>query len=184
MPVLTLTQAKQQLNIDESDTSDDVEISEYLASIVRPIEGMVGPVDDQQVTEWVDGGRASLALRMTPVVDLGSITHLDGTTLDTNQLAVDGATGEVLYRDGRTWFPPGRLEVAYTAGRGGACPTNVGVAARIILQHLWRTQRGRAPARVYGDQPDNLVTVPGFGFLIPNQAYELIRPDDRGPTIG
>ena len=62
------------------------------------------------------------------------------------------------------------------AGWGVQVPAAFNVFARIVLQNLWRTQRGPAAMPIGGD----MVTVPGFGFVVPNQAAELLSGSMNG----
>jgi hypothetical protein len=59
-------------------------------------------------------------------------------------------------------------------------------AARIILQHLWRTQRAGRRGGVAGGGDDYAVTepIPGIGYAVPNRALELLAPDRLAPEVG
>jgi hypothetical protein len=58
------------------------------------------------------------------------------------------------------------------AGWGTSVPAAFGTFARIVLQHLWSSQRGPAALPMGADA---MVSVPGFGFAIPNMAAELLN---------
>lgn len=180
MPVATLVDVKRQLNIPIDDHHDDEELQQYLDGVVPLVERIVGPVDDREVTERHDGGGRVIALGVTPVVALVSVTTLAGVSVDVDGVDVDGPTGAAMLTAGGRW--PTDLRVVYTAGRGGQAPPNVRLATLIIVQHLWSTQRGRSQ-RIYGEPSEETVAAPGFGFAIPRRAAELLRPDERGPTL-
>ena len=63
------------------------------------------------------------------------------------------------------------VTVTYVAGWGVSVPAAFNSFGRIVLQHLWDTQRGPAAMPMGGG---DMVTVPGFGFAIPNAAAELL----------
>ena len=63
------------------------------------------------------------------------------------------------------------------AGWGVSVPAAFNSFARIVLQHLWSSQRGSASLPMGGSE---LVTVPGFGFAIPNMAAELLDGSQDG----
>lgn len=178
MALLTLDEAKQQLNI--SGSSQDVELQAYIDGMTAPIEQLVGPVEDRTVTETVNGG-AVLCLLKTPVVALESLTPLllGGSAVDTADVVVDGASGVVRRRDGGR-FTGGPWLAVYTAGRGEVPPT-VNLAARMLLQHLWRTQNGARGPVLGGD--DMAAQVPGFGYAIPNRVLELLAPYRLPPGV-
>jgi hypothetical protein len=54
---------------------------------------------------------------------------------------------------------------------------NVRLASKIIIQHLWETQRGTMGVQLGGDS-DNYVA--GRGFAIPRRAIELLGPQLPG----
>jgi hypothetical protein len=60
------------------------------------------------------------------------------------------------------------------AGWGTEVPAPFGEAGRIILEHLWQTQRGPSARPTLGGE--ETVALPGFGFAIPNRAAELLSP--------
>lgn len=183
MPILTLTQGKAQLGI----TTDvhNTELTEYIAGVEQVVVKHIGPVDDVTITEDVAGGRRSLILSRSPLVSVTSVTLDDGTEVTGPYIVDSDPRVPIVRRQGSGLFPLGRLRVVYVAGRGGACPPAASIAARIILQHLWATQRGpetrRPPITSAGD--DDLVQVAGLGFAVPRRAVEMLQPDSRGPVV-
>ncbi|MFJ6566429.1 head-tail connector protein [Streptomyces sp. NPDC091292] len=185
MALLTLTEAKAQLDIDS--TAHDGELQVYIDALTAVIEGITGPVETRQVTETVTGSGPALCLSHLPVVSLISLTPVltGGTAVNVAGLYVDGPSGVVQRRDGGR-FHGGPWEAVYTAGRGATIPPTINLAARILLQHLWRTQYGasRAGAGVGGGD-DYSVTepVPGFGYAVPNRVLELLQPYKSPPAV-
>ncbi len=152
------------------------------------MESLAGVCCRRTITETHDlpaHGVPTVALRRTPVLSLTSLTavHSGGTSYLPADLDVDGSTGVVRRLDGGRLH--GVLRVVYVAGRT-VVPANLSSAARIILQHLWRTQYGasRGLSQVGGGD-DYLVTepVPGFGYAIPNRALQLLEPDRLPPGV-
>lgn len=184
MAILTLEEAKAQLDIES--TGHDTELRVYVDAMTAVIEGIVGPVETRSVTETVDGRGLSLSLLKVPVVSLASLTPVldGGTALTLAELHLDGAVGIIRRRDGAC-FRGGPWTAVYSAGRGDVPPT-VNLAARILLQHLWRTQYGasRALSGVGGGE-DFSVSEPviGFGYAVPNRVLQLLEPYKTGPGI-
>ncbi|WP_172384799.1 head-tail connector protein [Streptomyces sp. MNP-20] len=186
MALLTLAEAKAQLNI--TDTANDTELQAYVDGVTAAIEAHVGPVENRTVTEKHDLSRCGvrqLVLRQTPAVSLTSVSPVlsGGTTYTVASLDLDGPTGVVCRLDGGRLYGP--LRVVYVAGRGTVAPT-INLAARIMVQHLWRTQYGasRGLAAVGGGD-DYSVTEPvgGWGYAIPNRVLELLEPYKLGPAV-
>lgn len=179
MALLTLEEAKQQLNI--SGSGQDVELQAYVDSITAVVERFVGPVEDREVSEVVEGGQV-VCLRRTPVTALTAFTPLldGGAPVDVAGLVVDGSTGLVRRADGGR-LTGGPWRVTYTAGRGEVPPT-INLAARMLLQHLWRTQNGTRAA-VFGGDGDGGDPVPGFGFAVPNRVLQLLEPYRLPPEV-
>ena len=67
--------------------------------------------------------------------------------------------------------------VVYVAGWGVSVPAAFGSFARIVLAHLWTTQRGPAALPMGGG---DMVQVPGFSYAIPNRAAELLNGSQGG----
>ncbi|MEV0779178.1 head-tail connector protein [Streptomyces sp. NPDC050428] len=181
MALLTLDEAKAQLDIDG--TAEDVELQAYIDALTAPIERHVGPIENRPVTEQIDSRGSRLALSQVPAVSLTSITPVlnGGLAIDVTGLALDGDTGVLWRRDGQCFYG-GPWTVVYTAGRGAVPPT-INLAARILLQHLWRTQYGAA--RGGGGADDYAVTepIPGFGYAIPNRVLELLEGFKAPPGV-
>jgi len=170
MPLVSLSQVKDQLNIPAADTSQDSELLTYIDAATFPVEEACGRVIDQRTVmdELVVRG-SSLLLRSVPVASLTSVVAVDGSqSWDVDQLHVNGESGEVMALSGPVFC--GRILATYLAGESEV-PPNAQLAALIIIQHLWETQRGTMGVQLGGD---NESYVAGRGFAVPRRALELL----------
>ncbi|WP_132123140.1 phage gp6-like head-tail connector protein [Actinocrispum wychmicini] len=182
--VLSLEGGKRQLNI--TTTDHDEEIRDYLTAVTDVIEALCGPVVTRTIVE-VHEFRCALVLvlRQPPILSVRSVTPIRtaGTAPAVSDLDVDSDTGTLRRKDCR-WLLGGPWRVTYTAGRP-VVPAGIRLAARIILDHLWRTQNGAdgLPALAHDDYA---VTQPiaGLGFAVPNRALELVDRNRRTPEVG
>lgn len=185
MALLTLAEAKAQLDIDS--TSHDEELQSYIEGLTDPIEAIVGPVVQQAVTETHETpacGARVLVLRQAPVVSLTTVeaVYTGGTSYAVDSLTVDETTGTVRRLDGGRMY--GTLRITYTAGRT-QIPETIKMAAKILLQHMWRTQYGAARGNVGGsDDFDVNEPVVGWGYAIPNRVLQLLERYKTGPAVG
>jgi hypothetical protein len=180
--ILSLADAKRHLN--KTSTSDDDEIRSWVESITAGIEGLCGTVVVRSFTERHDFRRAgTIVLRRTPALTLTSAVPVltGGTTYEVADLDLDGETGIVQRLDGGVLYGP--LRFTYTAGRR-IVPAAMTSAARIILQHLWRTQQGPGRPQRGTDDYDVSEPVQGFGYAIPNRALQLLEPYRLPPGVG
>ncbi|MGW1492566.1 hypothetical protein [Streptomyces sp. NPDC002402] len=180
--ILSLADGKEHLN--KTTTTDDDEIRSWIESITAGIEGLCGPVVVRTVVERHDGRRVPMVcLRQAPILSVTSVVAIlsGGTTYTVADLDVDTETGVVQRKDGGALTGP--LRATYVVGRR-IVPAAITSAARIILQHLWRTQLG--PGRPQLGVGDFDVTEPiaGFGYAIPNRALQLLEPYRLPPGVG
>ncbi|WP_435252034.1 head-tail connector protein [Streptomyces tendae] len=184
MALLTLEDAKAQLNT-KSDV-DDTELQAYIDSVTAVIEEFVGPVEPREVTEQHDAGhgRRVLVLRTMPVLSLTSVTPLlvGGVSYPVDGLVLDEESGEVRRRNGGSFR--GLLQVVEQAGRLSV-PSTINLAARMLVQHLWRTQRPSRGGGLAGGGDDYSVAspIPGFGYAVPNRVLELLQPYRLPPGV-
>lgn len=184
MALLTLAEAKQQLDIDG--TGEDVELQAYIDALTAPIEQYVGPVETREVAETIEGRGPSMCLTHIPAVALVSIAPAldDGEPLNVSTLHLDGRTG-IVRRKGGGSFAGTLWTAVYEAGWavGGVIPPTINLAARILLAHLWRTQYGAARGGSTAD--DYLVSepIPGYGYAIPNRVLELLEAYKLPPGV-
>lgn len=185
--ILSLSDARRHLQIPVADTSADEQMRGWLESVTELVESLCGPVVRRTVVEdhaLYGRGVTELALRRTPVLSITSaVGVLTGDpSYEAAALCVDG-TGILRRLDGGRLS--GLLRVTYVAGRT-VVPANLSSAARIILQHLWRTQYGASRALSgLGGGEDFAVTEPvaGFGYAIPNRALQLMEPHRLPPGV-
>ncbi|MET9517035.1 hypothetical protein [Streptomyces sp. NPDC002994] len=179
--ILSLADAKKHLN--KIGTTDDDEVRFWVEATTRAVEWFVGPVVVRTVTEMHDRPWArQIALLQAPVLAVTALNAVrsGGTSYTVDEFDVDNETGIVSRLDGGRIHGP--LRITYTAGRR-IIPAHFSAAARIILQHLWRTQQG--PGRPQMGTDDYSVTepIPGLGYAIPNRALQLLDPDRLPPGI-
>ena len=147
-----------------------------------------GPLVNRTVTERAEltGDYTVLQVRQRPLVSVISIVSvasgqaLDisaGLDLDTNAGTIRRLLGYPFYGPFFVWLPA--MSVTYVAGWGTAVPAAFNTAARIILQNLWETQHGPSARPSMGAGSD-MVTMPGFGFAIPQQAAQLLEGAQNG----
>lgn len=177
--LLSLDDAKQHLNIPAATTTYDAELEVYVAATTGSVEGIIGPVGRRTVTETVYPSSGVLLLSTTPVLSLTSVTPYAGTALTVGSLVLSPNSG-VVYPGTYGSFWASSYVVVYTVGRASV-PAEVNLAARIILAHLWETQRG--PAELPLAAPDEGGLVAGFGFAIPNRAKELLAAYRLAPAV-
>ncbi|MEV7684469.1 phage head-tail connector protein [Streptomyces bungoensis] len=173
MGIVTLAAAKKQLNIDATDTSDDLELQLYIDAVTTPVERELGKVVEQRtIVDELDcgSGTTQFMLRSVPAVSLTSIAAVDGSatwSVDPAVMHLNGSNGRVTVLSGLPLSGP--VAITYVAG-DAIVPANVQLAALIIVQHLWETQRGRG-GMVAGGGGE--FTMPA-GYALPNRACELL----------
>jgi hypothetical protein len=177
--VLPLQDAKDALNIPQADTSQDAEIQAYIATIGTSLEGLTGgPVVNRAVTAercTFLGWYQALQVRQRPLVSVTAVTSVkSGTAVDISGGLDISAAGRTFRKKDGTPFSSDSMVVLvdYVAGWGTSVPAALNIFARIVLQHLWESQRGPLAMPMAGEQP---VMVPGFGFAIPARAAELLQ---------
>jgi len=165
-----LEAAKRQLNISQDDTSLDDELQLYVDAVGAAVEKARGETIDRRtiVAEEVAARRSSFLLASVPIVSITSTVSVDGSQVwDPSDLRVDASSGMVTVASGPA--VSGAVLVTYTAGYDPV-PAHYQLAALIILQHLWETQRGVMGVSLGGDGEP--VMMPGFA--IPRRALELL----------
>jgi len=178
--ILPLQDAKDALNIPQATTTSDTEIASYIATIKANLEKATGgPLVNKAITERSEmlSGQTVIPVRQRPLVSVTSIASASGGAidisggldLDTNAGLIRRKLGLPFYGPFFTWLP--QVNVTYVAGWGTSVPPTFNTFARIVLAHLWTSQRGPAALPMGGGE---MVTVPGFGFAIPNMAAELL----------
>jgi hypothetical protein len=187
--MISLADAKEQLNKSATSSNpgstDDAELMGFIRSASYAVNHMTGYTVRTGFSEWLTpdwgtpgpnlgvygSGYVSLTLARSPVLSVESITPMfyGVAALSLVGVSLDGEAGVL-------WLPTNQLflgpcTVQYTAGRSFV-PANLQSACRVIVQHLWDTQRGPAVKGFLGG--DDTVMVPGIGFAIPSRAVELM----------
>lgn len=170
--IIALQDAKDFLNITTPDT--DVELATFVtaASQMWVSRGLPGNTTST-LDEWYDGGSPRISLRHVPVVSVSSVVETIGTIAYTlTQVdpgvsssawtySVDLTTGLLVRRSAgiATSFYPGvrNVHVTYVAGMA-AIPADIAQAIKLLVKHLWTTQRGgaRRPGAGGGDDTTNM----------------------------
>lgn len=178
--ILSLRDARAHLN--KISSTDDDEVRFWNVAATRAVEHFVGPVVARSFTEEHQVRNAlAVVLHQTPVLALTAVDSVmtGGDAYTVDSLHVDLDTGEVLRLDGG--LLSGRLRITYRAGRT-VIRENLTAAARIILEHLWLTQRGNRGGLAGGGQ-DLSDPIPGLGYAVPNRALQLLEPDRLPPGV-
>lgn len=187
MSLISLADAKAQVEIDSANVTFDVELQAYIDATTDLIERYIGPVENRAVVETVRGGRM-LLLSQVPVVSITSLTDPTGLlTMDVANAYVSPAAGVIRQKLGTVGFADPTV-VAYVAGRsvsGSSIPPAIQLAARIVVAHLWQTQRGGVGSGAgAGDEyTDSRELVPGYGYAMPNRALALLAKYRTPPGI-
>lgn len=190
--VISLQDAKNQLNTPDS---DDEDLRLYLAAVTSVIESITGPII---TNEHIDILPASdrIVLRKAPVQSVTSIVPTDPGFAGAfvGNYILEPATG-ILRRQGfypfepayafqiehTYWFEGYDLTITYTAGRAEV-PAGVQVAARMILEQSWASRRGAMPLPPMGG--DTVIQENGLDILISETAMGMLAPFAvRGPRI-
>jgi hypothetical protein len=190
MAIATLAEARAQLQILDTDVSQDTVIQAYLDAISPMIDEKANEcVDQRTVTEDYDLSDPQLAstysagfrwtntlwLRQRPVISITSITNVNNNyswTVGNLRVRSDGRirvmSGIGLY---------GYLSIVYVAGYA-VVPLNYKQAALLILQHNWESRRGvgnvQSGVMGIGEQ------INPASFSIPPKAYEWLGPPKPG----
>jgi hypothetical protein len=177
--VLPLADAKDALNIGQATDKYDNEIQAYVATIEADLEKLIGgpivnrTISNERVHQTYTNPR--LALRQKIVQSVTSIVdEWSGASMDVTSVVVDQVTNMASRKGDLPFLFRGPwCLVTYVAGLGTAVPAGFNPAARIILQHLWQTQRGPGLAPVPNMDETFL---PGMAYAIPNRALDILQP--------
>jgi hypothetical protein len=171
--VLTLTAAKDHLNIPTSES--DAEIQSFVDSAEAAVTVRVGPLEPVSTTARVAGGGQILLLPVTPAVALTSVTPADGTALSVADLYLDQGAGTVAYTNGSPFFAYW-YDVVYDAGRA-QCPPDLLLAVKELLRDLWTTQRGKGgQLSTAASQLPPAGTFPGASLQFRPRVEALLAP--------
>lgn len=174
--IISIEEARAQLNI--TGTSGDAELEEYLQVTSDIVENIIGPVVNRTVTDEVHDGGPAILLNRTPVVSITSITNWGdpSITYGAPDYLLNKQTG-VIRRYGASAFN-GPVLVSYVTGMSNQTPESAITAAKVIVQHLFRSQQLR-PVGPPAPTADATATVPMLGFAVPNAAVQMLMPHSR-----
>lgn len=168
--LVSVADIKQQLNMTGSD--DDEELRIYVEGATYLIEDYLGRAVIRRSFTEEHTVCGDMMLNWTPVQSLTSVTTPDGLiTWNIGDLHVS-PSGVVTAKAGAAILN-GNITVTYVAG-SSVVPANWSLAARIIVQDLWQTQRGSAGAPFAGglDMPGAGFT--GYGYAMPVKVKQLL----------
>ena len=170
MALVTLADAKKQLNTSAYGDVDDDELQRYVDAVTKPMEDAAGrTLDARSFTDVVQLSNATgVMLAHAPVTAVTAVATTDGaTSWDPANLFVDRDSGMVTVTSGPSLS--GQVAFTYTAGVTPVA-ANVQVAALITIQHLWETKRGAGGVSMGGEGE----TFVPRGFAVPRRATELL----------
>lgn len=191
--LVSLDEVKAQL--DDTDTTDDVELQAYIDSVTGAIEQYCGAILPSSRTEWHDPDGSVIMLRTERLVSVTTVTEYRGaTSYDYTQITdptgagtytvlVDPALHGKVTRIGQGGFEfpfTGRVKAVYVAGLASVPPA-VNLAARLMVQSLWRTQNGGAGLPALTDEPD--IAAQMFETMRSPRIRMLLEPYHRVPGI-
>ncbi len=190
--LLPLQDAKDQLNIKASDgITYDNELQSYIATIETSLEGFTGgPLINRTITNErteMTSYQTVIPVRQRPLVSVTSITSASGGSIDISAgLDLDQNAGLIRRKLGLPFYGPffqwlPQVTVTYVAGWGTSAPAAFNTVARIILAHFWETQHGPSARPSMGGE--ETVTLPGWGYAIPNRAAELLAGSLNGMPL-
>ena len=180
--IVSLTDAKNQINVPLTDHTHDDLLRDYIAGVTGALEDYKHEVIVRRVvTDELDlcgppfGGRRSFRVWSAPVISLTSVVSWDGSvTWDVTQMRVSAA-GVVKVMGG---VPvTGLVDVTYVAGYQQVL-ANYRRGALVMLAHVWETQRGPAAGMGMGGVigPEEHFRAPGEFFTVPAKVKEWLGP--------
>lgn len=162
--VITLEEAKGFLKI--STTTDDDELKGFISSATGSWVKRVGPVKAQEFVDHIALPRPGLALHHGPVLSVEAVL-VDGVLIAESQYHLDPEAGVLEFDGGLSGR---RAVVTYTAGYADDdVPADIVLGVKLLLRHLWRSQRGAAKAAGGGEDATTST------FLWPNRVEEIAR---------
>lgn len=149
-------------------TTEDARLREVLTAVTDIMEPVVGAVVARTFTEYLEVNGKLVAPRHGPTISVTSLTPDLGSAVDSSRYFLDDL-GIIRLR----FWTRGRYTLVQRAGHN-PWPAALKYAGLIVCQHEWQVRNGNG-GRPSPDM-DALMPLPGSGFLVPNRAYELMRP--------
>lgn len=181
--VVSLSEVKDILNIDRTVITYDDELRAYMESATSAAEDHRDEVLAKRTFTWEHrcSGYNTLVLPKRPLVSLTSVVAVDGgATYNVNNIHVDHSTSRLTALSGSSF--QGLLTFTYVAGYT-IVPSAYSLAVRMIIQHLWETQRGPMGASRFAGSLDDagLMRFRSMNVFVPPRAQELLG--DRMPMV-
>lgn len=161
---------KMSRTLQGSDPDRDADMLFYAQAATTVVEGIVGPIAPQTVTEVFDGGGPAVLLKWKPT----SIVSITQNGSPATGWVPDFVAGIIYAGYFGAWWTPGvrNLQVVYTVGSGKVRP-NVLLGVREVFRQVW--ERSRAMG---GAASSEMVLQ---GFAVPNAVYELLSSESMLP---
>jgi len=181
--LFSLADAKLQLN--STSTADDEELRTFIEATTAVVERIRNQaIVRRTIVEHRDLGMPPVhgapgilqhfTLANYPVLSLTSVVAEDGGLIwNVADMKVTPAGVVEVLQGGIVWGP---VVFTYEAGMTQV-PAECGLGGRVILQHLWETQRGTYGAPRAGGLGE---TTTVLGYSIPNRAVELLGSAPSG----
>lgn len=195
--IITLAEAKTQLNI--TSNTNDAELAPFITAASTMWVNRVGPVNSGSgvgtYDEWFDGGSDRIVVRHSPVLAVTAVeeswgailytlveqTLQSGGNLGPFGYSIDKTIGTITRRSVgiATTFASGvrNIHVSYTAGFA-AVPEDIKLAVKLLVQHMWETQRGGGKRPGQGGDE----YTPSASYAWPYRVEEIAQAY-RGPGV-
>jgi len=169
--IISLADARAELGIPAG--GDDEELRAFLDETHDIAERYAGiTLAPRSRTSEHEGGQRRIALRWPPVRAVTAVV-VDGVTIDPAGygLVLDSGTTWLVPASGRLGRAGQQVTVAYTAGDASPPPA-AARAVKVLLAHLWATQRGTmTPRNAFSG---NAQPTPGAAWSFPNRVTEVL----------
>lgn len=194
---ITLSDVHADLNL--TGTSNDAELQTVVDAATailenHPAYNVADNVKQTSHTEWYDAAD-TICLQHYPVASIASVVGWNNGTSQAFTAAAwdsgltpaygyafDAASG-LLHLTG-CWS--GRVLVTYTSGVT-TVPADIRLAALLLVEHLWETQRGTSPGLPVGLDAEvtsgTLGEAYGPSYVLPNRVREALEPYRKAPAV-
>lgn len=175
--IISLPDAMNALGLTTTDPAQIDDLRLYIAAATPVIEGIIGPVVTQTITQTVDGNVWAIPLWQKPLA-ITSITEV-GVTI--TEYVVDYSAG--LVYAGKTfarrrWQPGSQTVVITYTTAPNALAQNIRLAARELVRHWWQIgKQGTRPLN--GNLPVSGEAWAPSGFAVPRRVIELLQPAEQ-----
>lgn len=185
VPIIPLDEAKAFLTISTT-TSDDL-LANFIDAVGAAVESYTGQTFRRQTfTEVYNADGDCIPLRHFPVISVTSMT-VWGATVPSSGYILQPEQGLVYRSYGSAYLPgpyfPGvqQVTVTYVAGFTNI-PDDVVHASKVLLKHLWETQRGSQGLLQRSTGQDEY-GYRAMGYTFPMRVLELLDAY-KAPSVG